>query len=678
MAQDPYKYFRVEAHELLEQLGKTTLDLERGPSPELVARLLRLAHTLKGAARVVKQREIADRAHALEEVLAPFRAPSGPIPREPIEAVLALVDDMGRRVAALDAAPEPAPNITARAAPDVTRTVHADVAELDDLLDGVLELQAQVAVGRRAMTLLERGKRLAELLAAEVLAPTSAERLRGGHERAISMAAELGSLLVRHERELAASLDHIDRELGQVRHTAEELRLVPASAIFTSLERTARDAAQALGRRVTFEARGGAVRLDAQVLQTVQAALVQLVRNSVAHGIEPEERRRAAGKPPAGRVTIDVLRRGRLVAFVSEDDGAGVDLEAVRRALQRKGLLSAEARELGTEALLRLLLAGGVTTSAAVTEVSGRGIGLDLVRETTQRLGGEVTVRTTGQGTIVELVVPVSVASVGALSVEASGTKAAIPLDAIERTMQVAAGDVVRTAEGESVVHDGKVLPFLSLWRALSSRQAAPRGARPWSAVVVRGGGGLAILGVDRLLGTSNVVVRPLPELAPASAIVMGAALDAEGNPRLVLDPDALVLLAGQERPSEREPEVLRPPILVVDDSLTTRMLERSILESAGYEVDVAVSGEEALVRARGRSYGLFLVDIEMPGMDGFTFVERTRADVALMHVPAILVSSRNSPEDRLRGEAVGALAYVVKSEFDQGDLLALIRARVG
>jgi two-component system chemotaxis sensor kinase CheA len=356
-----------------------------------------------------------------------------------------------------------------------------------------------------------------------------------------------------------------------------------------------------------------------------------------------------------------------------------VDVEAVRAVALRRGLLPDEAHRLGTDAVLRLLLEGGVSTSSAVTEVSGRGVGLDVVREAAERLGGGVAVRTeAGKGTVVELRVPLSIALVDGLHVEASGIVATIPLHAVKETLRIASGDVARTSDGESVVHEGKVVPFLPMARALGARIPSGRGARPWSAVVVRGSGSLAVLGVDRLLGTANVVLRPVPELAPATAVVAGASLDAEGSPTLVLDPDALVASATQSAPPEREAEVQRPPILVIDDSLTTRMLERSILESAGYEVEIATSGEEGLEKARLKRYGLFLVDIEMPGIDGFTFIERARADPALHGIPAILVSSRAAPEDRRRGQEVGAIAYVVKSEFDQGALIECIRRHVG
>jgi two-component system, chemotaxis family, sensor kinase CheA len=198
------------------------------------------------------------------------------------------------------------------------------------------------------------------------------------------------------------------------------------------------------------------------------------------------------------------------------------------------------------------------------------------------------------------------------------------------------------------------------------------------SAVVVRGRSGPAAFTVDRVVGTGQVTMRPLPELAPAAALVAGAALDAIGDPLLVLDPDPLVAAAQRVATASAEPATSLQPVLVVDDSLTTRMLEQSILESAGYAVDVASSAEEALAKVRVTAYALLLVDVEMPGMDGFTLIERLRADPQLRHLPAILVTSRAGAEDRRRGLEVGAQGYIVKGEFDQGVLLDRIRALVG
>jgi len=286
-----------------------------------------------------------------------------------------------------------------------------------------------------------------------------------------------------------------------------------------------------------------------------------------------------------------------------------------------------------------------------------------------------VSLRTeAGRGTTVELVVPFSLASLSALVVDAGGVAAAIPLDAVRAAVRLSARDVTRAAQGDCIVHEGTVIPFVPLARPLGGAVRAAREGRPWSAVVVDGGQALAAVGVDRLLGAATVVLRPLPALAPADPIVAGASLDAEGNPQIVLDPHELVSRAARAEARADAAPLPPPPVLVVDDSLTTRMLEQSILESAGYEVELATSGEEGLQKARARSFGLFLVDVEMPGMDGFTFLERTRADAALSVVPAILVTSRDAPEDRRRGLQAGARAYIVKSEFDQGALLDTIR----
>lgn len=680
MAQDPYKYFRVEARELLDELGRGVLNVEKGAhTPDLIPRLLRLAHTLKGAARVVKQREIADQAHAIEDALAPFRDLVAAVPHESINTVLGLLDTIGSHVTALIPPSDIEAAVPGKLLPEeALRTVRADITEMDSLLNGIAETRAQLWALRKSLGSAPRVRYLVDLLV-ERPGPRSGESGQPGNgrpgDRRQPLADELRTVFGGLERSLASSLDQMDRELRHVHDAAERLRLVAAGALFTALERTARDAAKALGKRVVFEGHGGEVRLDAHVLGAVQGALLQVIRNAVAHGVESDGDRRTAGKPNDGRVTLDVVRRGRRVSFTCKDDGRGVDLEAVRRAAQRKGLPSAEIQKLGAEELLRLLLAGGISTSGAVTEVSGRGIGLDIVREAAERLGGEATVRTeAGKGTAVELIVPLSLASLAALVVETSSLAATIPLDAVRGTLRLAPEDIARTANGESALYEGKAVPFISLWRALGQGGAASaRGGRPWSAVVVGGAGGVAAVGVDRLLGTANVVLRPLPDLAPASSVVAGASLDAEGNLQLVLDPDGLIAEAQRTHALEAEPEAAGRPVLVIDDSLTTRMLEQSILESAGYPVDVAMSGEEALEKARRKRYALFLVDIEMPGMDGFAFIERTRADPMLHAIPAILVTSRTSPEDRRRGEELGALGYIAKSEFDQAELLERI-----
>ncbi|HET6583554.1 MAG TPA: response regulator, partial [Nannocystaceae bacterium] len=681
MAQDPYRYFRIEARELLEQLGSGVLELEKGaPSAELVSRLLRLAHTVKGAARVVKRIEIAELAHAVEDALAPLRAGDVAATRAQVDALLRHLDEMSAHVALLAPTAEPQASAPRPAAEEPLRAVRVDVEEMDALLEALAQANVQLGSLRRSTLEAEHATQLAELLV-EQLARRATGRAPAS-AGSTPLAEELGTSLARLHRGLRGTVDRLARELGQLRETAEHLRLVPASAVFAALERGVRDAARSAGRLARFDGRGGDVRLDAHVLAGVQGALVQLVRNAVAHGIESAADRSAHGKPSEGTVTVEVVRRGKRIAFICTDDGRGVDLEAVERLARAKGLLpsGAVARAHSPEDLVAVLLRGGLTTSGAVTDLSGRGVGLDVVREAAARLGGDVHVRTTaGIGTSFELVVPVSMSSMEALLVEASGVAAAIPLDAVRKTVRLAVADVGHGAEGRSVLHEGAVIPFVPLAPTLGVPAADAATTAFWSAVVVSDGPRLAAVGVDRLLGTGNVVVRPLPTLAPAEAAVAGLSLDEQGDPQIVLDPAGLIAWAHESvHALPRATQRSLAPILVVDDSLTTRMLEQSILESAGYAVELAVSAEEALQKAHATGYSLFLVDVEMPGMSGFEFVERTRADPKLREVPAILVTSRDAAEDRERGRTAGASAYIVKGEFDQNVLLGIIARLVG
>jgi two-component system, chemotaxis family, sensor kinase CheA len=691
MARDRFRYFRIEARDLLDQLGQGVLDLEKdAPPPDLVARLLRLAHTLKGAARVVKQPEIADLAHNIEDGLAVIRETPRAMTRAEIDTLLAHLDGISTRVAALSVPVASTPDAMALAGTAATasleteelfRAFRPDVHEMDGLLDALAEAQSQLTSLGPIVGRVERLRHHADLVLDHLASPIASDSRASdrSESQARALADDLRTMCGTIERDLTHRVTQITREFHEARGAAERLRLVPANALFTLLERTARDAAQALGKRVIFEGRGGGVRIDPQVLAIVQSALVQMVRNAVAHGIESAAERTTAGKPADGLVILEVSRRGHRAVFSCQDDGRGVNLKAIKQLAEQKGLTDAEAPVTDSTELFRLLLKGGISTSGTVTGVSGRGVGLDVVREAADRLGGDVTVQTTeGAGTTISVIVPLTLASIESLLVETAGTTAVLPLDAVRGSVRLSTDAIVRTAAGQSIVYDGQHLPLGALALALVPGHAATRETHDASVVVVQGSGGRAAFEVDRVLGTASSVLRRLPELAPAAPYIAGVSLDDDGVPRPVLDPDALVNAASRALAARDQPRSVRPHVLVIDDSLTTRMLEQSILESAGYIVDLATSGEEGLEKARARRYALFLVDVEMPGMDGFTFIERIKMDQELRDIPAILVTSRSSPEDQRRGKAVGARGYIVKGEFDQGVLLERIRGLVG
>ena len=674
---DPLRYFRIEARELCDGIARGLAELEEGGAePAVVARLLRFAHTLKGAARVVRQLELAEIAHRLEGLLSGARDGREPLGTTEKRELFALADRMSEAVGALApaAAAAPAtPTAPARPAPeDAFQTIRVEVEEMEELLRAVTETRVQLTGLRREVESLRQLAGSAAALAGRLTARSRQVSAVTEKERALAADLHLG--LERLVHTFDGGFERVGQELTDVRDGADRLRLVPTQSLQAPLARVARDAAQTLGKRVEFTFDGGAIRLDAHVLGPLRDALSHVVRNAITHGIEDPAERNALGKPAVGNVHVGVARRRGQVMLSCRDDGRGVDAEAVRRGLVARGAVTpAEAAELTREALFEWLLVAHVSTAATTTQLAGRGVGLDVLREVAARLQGTVKIASEpGRGTHVELDIPMSLAAVRALLVETAGARVAIPLDAVREAVRLAATDFRRSERGDAVARGGKVLPFVPLGRAL--RQATPGQREAWSTVVLGVGDRSAAIGVDRLHGAHDVVVRPLPSGVTADAIVAGTYVDVEGNPELVLDPAALIELA--ETSGGLAPDLQRDtsPLLVIDDSLTTRMLEQSILESAGYVVELATSAEEGLAKAQEKRYGVFIVDVEMPGMDGFEFVRRTRADPTLARVPAILVTSRNAPEDLERGQRVGASAYIVKGEFDQNALLTRVQ----
>lgn len=669
MAKDRYKYFRIETREILDGLSNGVMELERGGTDGArLDNLFRLAHTLKGAARVVEQDGIADAAHAIEDLLARYRDGAD---AACADEILHQLDAIALDLASLGvegAARAPARD-SEREEPVRTsdfEAVRVHLSAFDALLASLSEAGAQLDAMKRESGVLVDALRLASDLA------ISHPDVQGVFE----LKAALGKL----QHALGDRLDRAERDFGESRELANELRLVPASAIFPELQRAVRDTGSRLGKRVAFRTTGGEQRLDSHVLGGIRDALLHLISNGIDHGLEPEHERLARGKAPEGLIELSVFRKGSRVAFRLRDDGRGVDIGAVQQAAAQRAMLDPhEATTLEIASAIRLIFRPGFSTAGQVSAVSGRGIGLDAVNSLVSKFKGELHFDTKrGEGTTLELVVPVSLASIRALLVALETFAVAVPMDAVVRTLRLPAGEVTSHGGTETILLDGEVIPFMPLWEVFAENEPAAA-TEVWSVVIVRFEDRLAAIGVNRLVGMADLLVRPLPALVGTLPLVIGTAFDADGTPQPVLDPQGLVAAARArtraEHPAQAAPAL---PILVIDDSLTTRMLEQSILESAGFTVALATHAEEGLVMARQRRYGLFIVDVEMPGMSGFEFIAATRDDARLADTPAILVTSRATAEDRRRGLEVGARAYIVKGEFDQGVFLQTVRGLVG
>ncbi len=692
MARDRYKYFLIEGRELFERLSQEALALRRAPQEGAsVGRILRMAHTLKGAAGVVQAAGIASAAHEIEDALSPHREAAAPVPAALVKRVQALLERIGDELASLEAsrkpageAPAPAPAAAAAVPGPLPATLRIELQDLDRLGGGIARVetgfgaaeQSRQRVVQARADALQVERAVAPFLEDAGKRPGEAdrERLRVAVDRLLTDVRDAVD-------SLGESLDRTRRDVLEVRTVIGELRLVPVGATFPSLEQAARDAASSLGKEVEVATSGGEIRVDTHVLHALAGALTHLVRNAVDHGIEAAPERRASGKPDAGRLRIEVERRGFRVALTVADDGRGIQTDEIRRIVVRQGSLPREeAERLDAEGLHALLLRGDLTTKSAATALSGRGLGLGAVREIVSGVRGSVRLHSTaGVGTRVELLVPVSLASLRVLEVAADGIVAAFPAEAVRAVLAVGDDRLVRSAVGAAIPHEGSAIPYAPLTRLFG--RGAPPGAQGGLrlAVVVGEGAERAAFGIETTRGFREVTLRPPPASAGPTPLILGVARDGSGAPLLVLDPRTVAeRLRGLTDSPATQVRRERPLALVIDDSLTTRMLLEGVLQASGFEVDLQGSAEDGLRRARERPPAVILVDVELPGMSGFEFVEQVQADAGLRQLPVVLVTTRGSPEDRRRGMEAGARGYVVKEAFDERSFLSLVRGLLG
>jgi len=610
----------------------------------------------------------APRAPSAQESSAP---PPPPVPSSPGLAGLA--------------------DLTSEPAYRLDETLRVSVARLGDLLTAAEELVSVAGAGRRR-ALLARHDALAEMLAtlradlgrAHQLARSSRsgapeparEEAARMLERALSTTQTITGWAIAAQRQDDLAWRAVSAGASELSLRARALRVVPFETLAPPLERAAAEVARALGREVKLTVRGEAVEIDRRVRDGLREPLLHLVRNAIDHGIEPPEARAAAGKPRAGRVAIEATVAGRDARIVVRDDGQGVDMDKLQTLAAAAG--RAAAPDADPREILALLFEPGVTTRREVSAFSGRGVGLDVVRQRVARLHGRVEVESAqGLGTRFTLTVPLDLSVTQGLLVRVRDVRVIFVATTIARLQRAAPADVT-TLEGRTYLRDddGPVpLADLDAALGLSSRPAARLSEEArWPCVVVAAGDRRAAFRVDALLDYHEVLVRPLGGRVQRAALVSGAAVLEDGEVALVLDAADLVRVA---RPAAG-PELADAPdaaprrrVLVVDDSVTTRQLERAILEAAGYEVTLAHDGQHAWeLLATEDPYDAIVSDIEMPRMDGFQLLSRVRATPRTARVPVVLVTALDRTVDKQRALELDASAYVVKRAFDQDALL--------
>ncbi|MBI4179290.1 response regulator [bacterium] len=685
--------FREEAAEHLDALERLLLAIEAGHEDPATSidECFRRAHTLKGAARAVGSTEIQRTAHDLEELLNPFRGGARPLSSQVVQDALARLDGIRREVSELTR-PKDASDIPGGVPSPAGPRSEAPIAGLridSGRLDRMIGLLGSVEISHKAGEKVgEEVRRVLDVLGhahgdlgrletrlrqknqappGEVLPSVQEARLaiRAAAESLSMMRSTAGSRY--SEEELL--LDQLDDEVRRA-------RLVPLSTLSLFLERACRDAANETGKKIGFTMSGGEVTLDRAVIDAVQEPLLHLLRNAAAHGIEPPPGRAAAGKPPEGSVTIDARRLGNRVRIRVKDDGAGVDLARLRPIVTaRLRQTPDETRAMSDESLMECLFQGGITTAKNTDALSGRGAGLEIVRTRLRAVQGDVRVIESGPaGTVFELTLPVHLQIMRIMIVRGASGFYGLPTASVLHTERVRTGDVRLLAGRPVFAAPRGPIPLVALDSALGIPERSRTSAGV--CVILEVGAHRAGILADEVIEETEMLIRDLGFPMGHVPNIAGAAVRPDGSILLILNPAELGESAlGKKFTPAAEPAKVsvRPRILVVDDSPTTRSVLRGLFSAAGFDVVLASDGVEGRARYVQQGADVVVTDIQMPRMDGFAFTRAVKSESG-GRVPVVLVTGRESEADRRAGLEAGADAYVVKSTFEESDLIETVR----
>ena len=723
--------FRIEAENHSRLLENGLVDAEANQTPEKIEPLMRAAHSIKGASRIVGLDRCVGLAHAMEDILSAAQHGRLTLSAGHVDALLkgndvfkhlaaistadmapwldanaASLQDMAASISALlTAAPAPAPATdTPRPEPAPAKEPAAD--RRDSSFVRVLAENLNRLMGFAGESLVQA--RSLKPFTSQLLSMKSSHRdlsalLAGLLENAQTglspdaMRLRLHDALQALERvsgRLTSHIEHFELFSRRIERTAEHLydevvasRMRPFADGLHGFPRMVRDLAQLCGKKVEFRIEGEATRVDRDILEKLEAPLTHLVRNSIDHGLETPDERAAAGKPPEGRLVLEAVHRAGMLNIAVSDDGRGIDPGQLRIKIVEKGYVSADmAASLTTAELMDFLFLPGFSTAGKITEVSGRGVGLDVVFTMAQKVGGAARVESRpGQGTTFHLQLPLTLSVLRTLLVAVSGEPYALPLTRIDRIITVDQAELRTLEDRQFCTVDEEPVGIIDACQALGLSQSAATGGRIHIAVISDRLNRYGLV-VDHFIGQQDLVVIPLdPRLGSVPAISAGAIIE-DGTPVLILNVDDLVRaidnLLTQGRPYKmdrlQQQTAARKRVLIVDDSLTVREVERKILENRGYDVTVAVDGMDGWNMLQSEAFDLVLSDVDMPRMNGIEMVRRIKQDARLRELAVMIVSYKDRDEDRILGLEAGADYYLGKSSFHDDTLIAAVRDLIG
>ncbi|MDT3310781.1 hybrid sensor histidine kinase/response regulator [Pseudomonas sp. rhizo66] len=744
--------FSLEAEAQTQVLSAGLLALERNPTQaDQLESCMRAAHSLKGAARIVGIDSGVSVAHVMEDCLVsaqegrlllrpehidallqgtdllmriatPANAPQ-PSDIEAYVALMASLLDPSTPPAAfvsppmaelqLEAPPvfepapapiietpveasEPAPRKSKRTTEGGERVLRVTAERLNSLLDlsskSLVEtqrLKPHLATMQRLKRMQNNGLRALENLNVHLKEHALSLEALEALEDARRLLAESQQLLSEKNAELDEFAWQASQRAQVLYDTALACRMRPFADVLTGQVRMVRDLGRSLGKQVRLEIEGEKTQVDRDVLEKLEAPLTHLLRNAVDHGIETPEQRLLKGKPEEGLIRLRASHQAGLLVLELSDDGNGVDLEKVRRSIVERQLSPAEtAAQLSEEELLTFLFLPGFSLRDTVTEVSGRGVGLDAVQHMVRQLRGAVVLeQTAGEGSRFHLEVPLTLSVVRSLVVEVGEEAYAFPLAHIERMCDLAPEDIVQVEGRQHFWHEGQHVGLVAASQLLN-RPASQNSGETLKVVVIRERDAVYGVAVERFIGERTLVVLPLDErLGKVQDISAGALLD-DGSVVLIVDVEDMLrsvdklLNTGRleriARHGNQAAEAARKRVLVVDDSLTVRELQRKLLLNRGYDVAVAVDGMDGWNALRSEDFDLLITDIDMPRMDGIELVTLLRRDNRLQSLPVMVVSYKDREEDRRRGLDAGADYYLAKASFHDDALLDAVVELIG
>jgi len=707
-----FDQFRAETKERLQNMVSILIEIEKHPSMEQCEILMREAHSIKGAATMLGFKRIAELAHKMEDGIQCEIDHNFQLEKEHFDLLLKSIDvvealledkisweDKGihpRIVEDLCAqmdklfhlqdsvtpksakVKEPAPreqdisealeaehkeevpsSIPIEQASRVS-SIRVEIAKLDELMN----LSGELTICRN---------RLNDISRQLVLRLGTIEE-----SAAVPWLPEVSGTLKQLDKNISFLTENLQKEIMKV-------RLVPVSTLFTVFRRSMRDLAGEQGKDIELIVEGENTEIDKGIIDEMRAPLMHILRNAVDHGVEDAAEREKQGKPAKAKIFLGAFSQGTQIVLEISDDGRGINVAKIReKFLMKDPSAKKKLEEMADEQIKQLIFTPGFSTSDEVSEVSGRGVGMDVVREKVSELKGSIELHSVpGQGTTFSIKLPLTLSIRENLLVGVGNEVFAIPIDAVLETIRVQTEDIKVIENKKSVDFRGHIVPLIDLNDLFQFPHKGIMERRYISVVIVQAVENKVGFLVDELMGREEIVTKSIGAPLHKVKNILGATILGDGRVVLILDVPSIIEMAEGEQPShslKAKPVRIKKKktILLAEDTFSTAALEKNILEAVGYSVVLAKDGQEALEKASHETFDLIMTDVLMPRMDGFALTERLKKSPNNKQTPVIIVTTRGSDEDKRRGVDVGADAYILKSDFTSDLLLETIDRLIG